>query len=238
MIELRPFDSLGAFRNDWLNARHHFSFGNYFDPKRLSWGKLRVWNDDIIDAGTGFAPHGHRDMEIITYVRKGAISHRDNQGNAGRTEAGDVQVMWAGNGIVHEEMNHESEDTEIFQIWIETAQPGIDPGWEARSFPKEERAGELVVLASGRPGDTDAAPIHQDAAILAATLKAGQSVTHSLGSGRHAYLVAATGAVDVANDSAEAVKASARDGVAIRDVDLVTVTATEDAEILIADVPA
>ncbi len=235
MIEVRPFNALGRFDNDWLAARYHFSFAGYQDPSRMGLGPLRVWNDDTIQPGTGFDLHGHRDMEIITYVRKGAISHKDHLGNQGRTEAGDVQVMSAGTGIVHAEHNLEADTTQIFQIWIEPAAVGVRPRWEARRFPKDDRAGELVALASGRPedetGDPDGPlPIHQDAAILGATLKAGQSVTHSLGRGRKAYLVPATGRIEVDGQTAEA-----RDGVAIAQVESVTITALEDSEILLAD---
>jgi redox-sensitive bicupin YhaK (pirin superfamily) len=114
MIQLRPFDSLGAFRNEWLNAHHHFSFGGYHDEQRMGLGRLRVWNDDEVAPGTGFDPHPHRDMEIVTYIREGAITHRDNLGNEGRTEAGDVQVMHAGTGITHAEYNREEIPTRLF----------------------------------------------------------------------------------------------------------------------------
>lgn len=230
MIELRPFDGLGRFQNDWLNARHHFSFGHYYDPKRMGFGSLRVWNDDTIRPGTGFDRHGHRDMEIVTYVRKGAITHRDHLGNEGRTLAGDVQVMSAGKGILHEEHNLEAGETQIFQIWIEPAVTGVTPRWETRSFPKESRSG-LVPLASGRPGDAGALEIHQDAAILAATLQPGESVTHLLREGRGAYLVAAVGAFTV-NGQAVA----ARDGVAVSGKQSLAIEASEATEILVADV--
>ncbi len=231
MIELRPFDGLGRFQNDWLNARHHFSFGHYYDPRRMGLGTLRVWNDDTIRPGTGFDRHGHRDMEIITYVRKGAITHRDHLGNEGRTLAGDVQVMSAGKGILHEEHNFEEEDTQIFQIWIVPAVTDVTPRWETRTFPKDNRGGALVALASGREGDEGALKIHQDAAILAANLQPGESVTHLLAEGRGAYLVAATGAFTV-NGKAVA----ARDGVAARGKDSLEIVASEPTELLVADV--
>ncbi|HIC81401.1 MAG TPA: pirin family protein [Kiloniellaceae bacterium] len=231
MIEIKPFDGLGQFQNEWLAARYHFSFANYYDPAQMGVGSLRVWNDDTIRPGTGFDMHGHRDMEIITYVREGAITHQDHLGNKGRTEAGDVQVMSAGTGIMHAEFNQEEDPTKIFQIWIEPAVRGVEPSWETRSFPKGERAGELVPLASGRPEHEGALPIHQDAAILGATLKAGQSVTHRLDAGRHLYLVPATGRITV-ND----VEAGPRDGVVVRDLEEVVIAAAEDAEILLADV--
>ena len=118
MIELRPFTTLGAANHGWLDAHHHFSFAEYHEPARMGWGALRVWNDDTIAPGTGFPTHPHRDMEIVTYVRTGAITHRDSLGNEGRTEAGDVQVMSAGTGIRHSEYNLEDVDTTLFQIWI------------------------------------------------------------------------------------------------------------------------
>ena len=187
MIEIRTFDTLGRFDNDWLSARYHFSFANYHDPARRGFGPLLVWNDDTIQPGRGFDRHGHRDMAIITYVREGAISHEDHLGNRGRTEAGDVQVMSAGTGIQHAEFNQETEPTRIFQIWIEPSRTGVAPRWEKRQFPKDDRGGALVTLASGRDRGADdgpegpegALPIYQDAAILGATLDAGQSVTHA-----------------------------------------------------------
>lgn len=233
MIEVRPFKGLGRFDNEWLNARHHFSFGHYMDPSRMGWGALRVWNDDQIAPGTGFDPHGHRDMEIVTYVREGAITHHDRLGNVGRTEAGDVQVMSAGTGIVHAEYNREADPTRIFQIWILPARAQVKPYWEQRQFPKGASAGRLVALASGRSGDTGALPIHQDAAVLGASLAAGQQVEHQMPLGRMAYLVAAKGAILV-----NGIPAEARDGVAIKDLEKVVVKASEDAEIVLVDVPA
>ncbi|NIA71636.1 pirin family protein [Pelagibius litoralis] len=231
MIEIKTFDDLGRFQNDWLSARYHFSFADYYDPARMGFGPLRVWNDDKILPGTGFDLHGHRDMEIITYVREGAITHKDHLGNEGRTEAGDVQVMSAGSGIMHAEFNREDEATRIFQIWIEPAVHGVEPRWEARAFPKAERAGELVALASGRRQHQEALPIYQDAAILGATLTAGQAVSHDLDPGRKLYLVPAKGSITV-----NGVKAGERDGIAINDVDRVEIIAETDAEILLADV--
>ncbi|HEY0269968.1 MAG TPA: pirin family protein [Sphingomonas sp.] len=230
MIELRPFASLGGANHGWLDARHHFSFAGYFDPARTNWGSLRVWNDDVIAPHSGFPPHPHRDMEIITYVREGAISHKDNLGNAGRTEAGDVQVMSAGTGIAHSEYNEEDVEARIFQIWIVPNRTGEKPGWGARPFPRGERAGQFVTLASGFANDADALPIRTDARVVAATLKAGESADYPLGKGRRAYLVPATGAIEI-----DGVRAGARDGVAISDVETLRVTAIEDSEIVLVD---
>jgi redox-sensitive bicupin YhaK (pirin superfamily) len=193
-----------------------------------------VWNDDEIAPGRGFDPHPHRDMEIITYVREGAITHRDNLGNEGRTEAGDVQVMHAGTGIVHGEFNLEDKPTRIFQIWIVPSKQGVAPGWGARRFPKENADGapRLISLADGRPGaDGSALPLYADAAVLAGTERAGQSVRQVLGAGRVGYLVAATGAVTV-----NGIVANSRDGVTINGETEVEIVATEDAEIVLVDV--
>jgi redox-sensitive bicupin YhaK (pirin superfamily) len=230
MIDVRPFDSLGGADHGWLKAKHHFSFASYYDPARVHWGALRVWNDDTIAPNTGFPPHPHNDMEIITYVRKGAITHKDSLGNTGRTEAGDVQVMSAGAGVVHSEYNREPGDTQIFQIWIEPDRRGGAPGWGARPFPKDDRAGRFVVLASGDAGDAEALPIRTDARVLGATLKAGQEVDYPLGAGRHGYLVPAVGAVEI-----DGVRVGTRDGAAITGLDTLRVRALEDAEIVLVD---
>jgi redox-sensitive bicupin YhaK (pirin superfamily) len=230
MIERRSFDSLGGANHGWLDARHHFSFADYHDPARVHWGALRVWNDDTIAAGTGFPPHPHRDMEIITYVREGAITHKDNLGNTGRTEAGDVQVMSAGAGVRHSEYNLEPGLTRIFQIWILPTRAGGDPAWGARPFPKTDRSGRFVPLASGLEGDGEALPIRADARVLGAALHSGQTADYALGPGRHGYLVPAFGAVEV-----NGVRIEARDGAAIRDEATVRVTALEDAEVVLVD---
>jgi quercetin 2,3-dioxygenase len=231
MIERRPFDRLGSGDHGWLNTRHHFSFADYRDPKRMDWGALRVWNDDEIAPQTGFPPHPHADMEIITYVRRGAITHQDSLGNKGRTKAGDVQVMSAGTGIRHSEYNLEDEPTAIFQIWIIPTRRGGDPGWDTRPFPNGEGAGHFVTLASGIDGDADALPIRANARVLGATLKAGQIAEYRLGANRRAYLVPAKGAVEV-----NGLRIEARDGAAIEDERVLTVTALDDAEIVLVDV--
>ncbi|GAA0528523.1 hypothetical protein FHS83_002319 [Rhizomicrobium palustre] len=229
-IEVRPFNSLGGADHGWLKAKHHFSFADYHDPKREQWGALRVWNDDEIAPNTGFPPHPHANMEIITYVRDGAITHQDSMGNKGRTVAGDVQVMSAGTGVRHAEYNLEQELTRIFQIWIFPRERGGAPAWGSKPFPKGDRSGRFVTLASGFAEDTEALPIRADARVLGATLKTGESVQYSLGKGRHAYLVLAKGAVEV-----DGVKVNARDGAAITGVESFTVTASDEAEIVLVD---
>jgi len=230
MIEKRPLNQLGHANHGWLDTYHHFSFADYYEPGRMGWGALRVWNDDEIASNNGFPPHPHRDMEIITYVRQGAITHQDSMGNTGRTQAGDVQVMSAGSGIRHAEYNLEPETTRIFQIWIQPRSAGGQPSWGAKPFPRGDRSGRLVTLASGFDDDGDALPIRADARVLGATLKAGETVTHSVGDGRHAYLVPAIGAVEV-----EGVRIDARDGAALSGGQTVTITALEDAEIVLVD---
>jgi redox-sensitive bicupin YhaK (pirin superfamily) len=176
-------------------------------------------------------------MEIITYVRAGAITHRDSLGNEGRTEAGDVQVMSAGSGVRHSEYNLEGEETRIFQIWIIPDERGGSPSWGARAFPKGERAGAFVPLASGAVNDDNALPIRADASVLGATIRAGTSVTYTPRSAdRHLYLVPATGKVRIGDvEGAEGVEAGARDGVAITALDSVTITALEDSEVVLVD---
>ena len=233
MIDLRTFDSLGHADHGWLDARHHFSFASYHDPARMGWGALRVWNDDKIAARSGFPPHPHRDMEIITYVRSGAITHRDSMGNVGRTEAGDVQVMSAGTGVTHSEFNLEDADTTLFQIWILPDRAGGEPGLGARQFPKADRTGKFVTLASGMAGDAEslgALPIRADARVAGATVSTGESITYELGTGRHAYLVPAKGQVRV-----NGTLLNERDGAAIRDVASITVEALSDAELVLVD---
>jgi quercetin 2,3-dioxygenase len=228
MIDIRPFATLGHANHGWLDARHHFSFANYHDPKRMGWGKIRVWNDDRIAAQSGFPPHPHRDMEIVTYVRSGAITHQDSLGNKGRTGAGDVQVMSAGTGVTHAEYNLEDEETTLFQIWIETDRPSASPSWGMMPFPKDARDGSFQLLASGA-ADDGALTINADARILGATLAAGTSLTYRPDPARHLYLVPSA-AVRV-----NGVDAAARDGVAITGESDVRIEAVSDAELVLVD---
>jgi redox-sensitive bicupin YhaK (pirin superfamily) len=228
MIDIRKFDSLGHADHGWLDARHHFSFADYHDPARMSWGAIRVWNDDRIAPRSGFPPHPHRDMEIVTYVRTGAITHQDSLGNQGRTGAGDVQVMSAGSGVVHSEYNLEDEQTTLFQIWIETDQPGAEPGWGAKPFPKNSREGAFQLLASGDPGD-EVLAINANARVLGATVKAGDRIAIEADPERHLYLVP-SGRVRV-----NGVEAAPRDGVAITGEDRVEIEAEDDGELVLVD---
>jgi redox-sensitive bicupin YhaK (pirin superfamily) len=230
MIELKPFAKLGGADHGWLKAKHHFSFADYYDPKNMSHGALRVWNDDEIAPNTGFPPHPHANMEIITYVREGAITHQDSLGNKGRTEAGDVQVMSAGTGVRHSEYNLEPTKTKIFQIWIQPTSQGGQPTWGAKPFPKSNRSGRLVTLASGIAGDEDALPIRANARVLGTTLKAGESAEYATDSARNLYLVPAVGSVEV-----NGVKVNARDGAAISNEASLTIKALEDSELVLVD---
>ncbi len=230
MIDIRPFATLGHADHGWLDARHHFSFANYHDPDRMGWGSIRVWNDDTIAAQSGFPPHPHRDMEIVTFVRSGAITHRDSLGNEGRTAAGDVQVMSAGTGITHAEMNREDEATTLFQIWIIPDRQGEQPGWGQREFPKATREGGFEVLASGDAEADDALPIRTDAKVAAATLAKGQSAVWNTSGERHQYMVAPKGRVTVNGREAQP-----RDGIAVTGESEIVVEALDDAEIVLVD---
>jgi redox-sensitive bicupin YhaK (pirin superfamily) len=228
MIDIRSFASLGHADHGWLDARHHFSFANYHDPKRMGWGRIRVWNDDRIAGNSGFPPHPHRDMEIVTYVRTGAITHQDSLGNKGRTGAGDVQVMSAGTGVVHAEYNLEDETTTLFQIWIETDRPGAPPSWGAMPFPREAREGAFQLLASGNKDD-GALTINADARILGATLKGGGTIEMEADPERHLYLVPS------APVRVNGAAAGARDGVAIKGERLLLIEGDADAELVLVD---
>lgn len=233
MIRLYPFETLGHANHGWLNARHHFSFARYLNRDRMGFGTLRVINDDRIAAHAGFGAHPHDNMEIITYVRAGAITHEDSLGNKGRTGAGDVQVMSAGTGVVHAEHNREAEETVLYQIWIEPNAMNVPPRWDAKQFPKTPVADALPLLVSGMKEHADAGAlfIHQDAAIYGGRLAEGTHITHPI---KHqAYLLVADGEVTL--DGGEALRRG--DGAEITAQQAVTIAALSDAEILIIDVP-
>jgi redox-sensitive bicupin YhaK (pirin superfamily) len=230
MIDIRPYAGLAHRDHGWLDTRFHFSFADYHDHDRMGWGQLRVWNDDRIAPKSGFPPHSHSDMEIVTFVHSGAITHKDSLGNTGRTGAGDVQVMSAGHGITHAEYNLEDEETTLFQLWILPDRAGDQPSWGAREFPRADRSGEWVVLASGEPEKDDALPIRSDAKVLAARLAAGQSLTFAASPERHQYLVSVDGTFRVNGRDA-----AARDGVAITGESEIVVEALDDAELVLVD---
>jgi redox-sensitive bicupin YhaK (pirin superfamily) len=233
MLTVYRRDSLGHADHGWLDTRHHFSFASYHNPQRMQFGKLRVINDDLIAPGTGFGMHPHRDMEIITFVRRGAITHMDSRGNKGRTAAGHVQVMSAGTGIMHAEHNAERETTAIFQIWILPKEAGITPRWESARYAQREAVDALPLLVSGRAQDAGkgALYIHQDAAILGGQLKAGQTLQQTLVD--QGYLLVSRGEVEV---EGELLKEG--DGVEISGVSVVVLKALVESEGMLIDVPA
>lgn len=233
MIKHYSYNDLGHHDYGWLDARYHFSFSEYRNLDRMGFGALRVINDDIIKAGTGFDTHPHKDMEIITYVRKGAITHRDSQGNTGRTEAGDVQVMSAGTGIYHSEFNLESEDTNLFQIWIYPRDKGVKPRWDSLKFPKEKVETELPLLVSGfkEDQDKDVLHIHQDARIYGGVIDGGQSIRHPITN--QIYLLVSDGQIKIGGKILEQ-----GDGAEISDVESIDIEALETSEVVIIDVPA
>ena len=228
MLQHHKFENLGGANHGWLNSKHHFSFANYYDPEKLSHGELLVINDDRIAPHTGFDTHPHKDMEIITYVRKGAITHQDNKGNKGRTTAGNVQVMSAGTGIFHSEYNKEDEETNIYQIWIKPAEKGLSPNWDAAEFPKMPVTNSLQLLVSG----DGSAPLHinQDARIYAGRINKGDALQHAIAG--KAYLLVAEG-----NLLVNELDAHKGDGVAINDEGSVTLKAETEAEVLVIEVP-
>ena len=227
MIDIRPFATLGHADHGWLDARHHFSFANYHDPERMGWGSIRVWNDDTIAARSGFPPHPHRDMEIVTFVRSGAISHRDSLGNEGRTAAGDVQVMSAGTPIEHSEFNREDGVTTLFQIWIEPAQRGISPSYEQKAFPTAERQGQWSLVASqdGRDGSVG---VNQDVNLYASLLSAGDHLTTP--PSRYAWLHVVKGSIEVNGE-----RLTTGDAAAFTPDEHVELTSSDASEVLLFD---
>jgi quercetin 2,3-dioxygenase len=230
MIEHRPRATLGGGDHGWLKALHHFAIGAHGNPEHRPIGTLYVWNDDEIAPGTGFSLHPHAHVEIISYVREGTVSHQDNLGNSGRTSAGDVQVMSAGTGIRHSETNAHAVPAKLFQIWIDPRERGGPPTWGTRPFPKTNRQGRFVVLASGLPGDSEALTIRADARVLGATLLRGNTIAHSLTTLSKAYLVPALGRIVV-----NGIEVSARDGVAFSGEPTIDITALEDAELVLVE---
>lgn len=232
MITVYHYETLGHANHGWLDARHHFSFARYWNPERMAFGALRVINDDSVAAGKGFGTHPHDNMEIITYVRKGGITHKDSLGNTGRTGAGDVQVMSAGTGVFHSEFNEDAEDTKLYQIWIEPNEQNVEPRWEAKAFPKDFAKDALSLLVSGQKehDGQGALFIHQDAAIYGGKLMAGASITQRVK--HNAYILASEGHLIV--NGSELYKG---DGAEVTGENTISITAITDAEVLVIDVP-
>ena len=230
MITPRPASERGIAHHGWLTARHTFSFAGYQDPKHVHFRKLRVINEDTIEAGQGFGTHPHEDMEILTYVLSRELEHRDSMGMHGVLRPGDVQVMSAGTGITHSEFNHsKTQPLHLLQIWIFPDRGGHAPRYEDRNYPIDARRDRLCPIAN--PDGTDGAlPIHQDASVHASILSTGKSVSYALAAGRGAWLQIARGAVEVLGQKLEA-----GDGASIEDEAELLITATEEAEFLLFD---
>lgn len=230
MITIRPAAERGHARFGWLDSQHSFSFGEYYDPAHMGFGPLRVINEDRVAPGAGFPTHGHRDMEIISYVLDGALEHRDSIGTGAVIRPGEVQRMSAGTGIRHSEYNHSrSAPVHFLQIWIMPERDGIAPGYEQKAFPEAERRNALRLVAS-RDGRDGAITIHQDVDLYAALLDPQRSTAFALRTGRRAWLQVARGRVTV-----NATALAEGDGAAISDLESLTITGVEPAEILLFD---
>ena len=232
MLTIRKAGERGHANHGWLDTFHTFSFADYHDPRNMGFGPLRVINDDTIAPGAGFPPHGHRDMEIITYVVKGALQHQDNMGNGSIIKPGEVQRMSAGRGVMHSEFNASaSEPLRLLQIWILPSSPGLPSGYEQKLFA-DERRGKLRLVASGDGAD-GSVRIQQDARLFASLLDAGQSVSHTIPPGRKGWLQIVDGAVELSGK-----QLAIGDGVAIDGEEALAITASEPAELLLFDMAA
>jgi redox-sensitive bicupin YhaK (pirin superfamily) len=232
MLQIRKSEARGVANHGWLQSRHTFSFGSYHDPEHVGFGPLLVINEDQVQAGQGFGTHGHRDMEIISYVLSGALEHKDSMGTGSVLHYGDVQRMSAGNGVRHSEFNHShSEQVHFLQIWIQPNVTGIAPSYEEKNFTPESKLGQLRLIASsdGREGSV---LIHQDAAIYAAIMTTGDSLKHELAAGRNAYVHVIRGEVSV-----NGVALQGGDALKITAETLVTLQDAKAAEVLVFDLP-
>lgn len=227
MIQIYKYKDLGHANHGWLKPYHHFSFANYFNPKRVNFGTLRVINHDTIIAGHGFDMHHHENMEIITYVAKGAITHQDNQGNKGRTEEDNIQIMSAGSGIYHSEYNLEFSETIIFQIWIQPNKLNVKPTWKTTAFPKSDTKNKMILMVSG----THLSPlfIHQNAYIYAGNLEQGTKIKHKLH--HQAYIIVPDGKIEIDKRILEQ-----GDGAEITEQNYIEILAIKDSKVLIIDV--
>ncbi|NYE62771.1 hypothetical protein FHW58_003990 [Duganella sp. 1224] len=230
MLLHRRAKSLDRNNLPWLRASYHFKVDATGNPEHSPLGPLYVWNDDEVAVGAGFPMHGHRAVEIVSYVRHGLLQHRDSLGSVGQLQGGEVQVMSAGTGIRHSEANHGKVPLRLYQIWLQPRVPDAPPRWETRPIPRAPGAG-FTVLASGLPGDEQALPIDADARVLNAMLKAGDQVSHALGRGRQAYLVVAAGQIGIDGETM-----ASGDGAVILNVETTHITALEDAELVMVEV--
>ena len=230
MITLRPSAERGYADHGWLKARHSFSFAEYYDPAEMGWGALRVINEDRVAPGKGFGTHGHRDMEIVTYILSGALEHKDNLGSGGIIKRGEVQRMSAGKGVMHSEFNpSQIEETHLLQIWIEPAKQGTSASYEQQELALESGVWRLIASPDGAAGSTT---IGQDARILATVLGVGERINHRLSADRLAYVQVVRGQLDLNGN-----KLSAGDGAKIADESELQFLAGEEAEFLLFDLP-
>jgi redox-sensitive bicupin YhaK (pirin superfamily) len=232
MIQVRKGQDRGHFDHGWLNTCHTFSFADYYDPKNMGFRVLRVINEDRVQPGRGFGTHGHRDMEIITYVLEGALEHKDSLGSGSVLRPGELQHMTAGTGIQHSEFNPSgTEPVHLYQIWIMPDRRGLPPSYEQRTFSEKGRRGWLRVVASpdGRDGSLT---IHQDVAVFLASLDDGHQVTHELAPGRHAWLQVLRGSVQLNRQDVDA-----GDGVAVSEEAAVSLRTTDGSEVMLFDLP-
>jgi redox-sensitive bicupin YhaK (pirin superfamily) len=232
MLQIRKSEARGAANHGWLDSKHSFSFGHYHDPEHVGFGPLLVINEDRVQGSQGFGTHGHRDMEIISYVLSGELEHKDSMGTGSVLHYGDVQRMSAGTGVRHSEFNHNADEKVHFlQIWIQPNQIGIPPSYEEKNFPVESKLGNLRLIASndGREGSV---LIHQDASIFATILRSGDAVKHELATGRISYVHVIRGDVTV---NGTALKGG--DALKITAENLVTLDNATDAEVLVFDLP-
>ena len=230
MIKVRKAGERGNFNFGWLDTYHTFSFGDYFDPRFMGFRSLRVINEDFVSPGRGFPTHPHRDMEIITYILSGALEHKDSMGTGSVIRPGEVQRMSAGTGVTHSEYNHSpDESVHLLQIWITPGEFEIRPGYEQKEFAEDEKRGRLRLVASPA-GEDGSVTIHQDARLYATLLDAGQSVTHKITAGRHAWVQVARGAVEV-----NGVALFQSDGAAVSDEVEIRIAGVEPSEVLVFD---
>ena len=230
MLAIRAANERGKANFGWLDSRHTFSFGHYYDPQFIGFGPLRVINEDRVRPGEGFASHGHQDMEIISYVLDGALEHKDSLGTGSIIRPGDVQRMTAGTGVRHSEYNASAtEPVHFLQIWILPERDGLEPGYEQKAFPAEEKRGRLRLVGS-RDGRDGSVTIHQDVDLYAALLGAGDEIGHRFAEGRYGWLQVARGSVRL-----EGSELSAGDGVAFRGARDLRLEGVDDAEVLLFD---
>ena len=232
MITIYPFEELGEANFQWLKARYHFSFAYYYNPKRRGFGKLRVVNDDVIKPKSGFGEHSHKDMEIITYIRSGAITHKDNKGNKGKITAGSVQVMSAGSGIKHSEYNLENEDTVVYQIWIEPHTKNLEPSWSTIEFPSKYCSDDkLPLLVSGKKVEENILHINQSASIYGGKVYEGKAINHKIEN--QVYILLSEGEVEL-----EGYIMKKGDGCEVTNLKEITIKAITKSEIVIIDIIA